>query len=474
MGKCRSERVSSAKQFGVRPVLHMRSYRPTTYHGCHLMSLTRAGILLSVLLLGVAGACAPTAAPPTSTSDLGSVPSPSPTATPTPQPTPTPTPNPTATPLPSATPTPTPIPTPTPTLTPTPTPSPTPTPTPTSTPIPTPTPTPAFDAEGYFAGKTIKILVGFAPGGSYDTLARIFATHLGEVFPGNPSLVVESITGADGETALGAAMTSAPDGLTAVVIKSSAIGRELAGIDVVDFDLETFTPIGSPTAVRVTDALYIKRTLATSWDEIVQRGLSLQVGLLTPRIADETGVSLAHMLGAPIRPSYGYSSSLPLLIDFESGVLDGTVWAGPRTPDLFSWKANKEVIPVLRWGADPTEDPRFLNHLEELDATMPPDIYEVFNVPESHRTAFELARELDGLFARMFALPPETSSHVVEVWRSAFAKVATSQALIADARATGFEIAYGSPMLIEDLIAKGRADLQDEPTDTAFVQLTGY
>ena len=42
-----------------------------------------------------------------------------------------------------------------------------------------------------FAAKSVNIVVGFPPGGGYDTMARVFARHYGKHLPGNPNLVVQ-------------------------------------------------------------------------------------------------------------------------------------------------------------------------------------------------------------------------------------------------------------------------------------------
>ena len=38
----------------------------------------------------------------------------------------------------------------------------------------------------FFEGKTVRILVGFSPGGAYDLWARLIAQHMGKYVPGNP------------------------------------------------------------------------------------------------------------------------------------------------------------------------------------------------------------------------------------------------------------------------------------------------
>ena len=40
------------------------------------------------------------------------------------------------------------------------------------------TPSLAADAAPYFSGKTLKIVVGYAPGGGYDLYARTLARHI--------------------------------------------------------------------------------------------------------------------------------------------------------------------------------------------------------------------------------------------------------------------------------------------------------
>ena len=41
-------------------------------------------------------------------------------------------------------------------------------------------------ANDFYAGKTIRVSVGFAPSGGYDTYGRAVARHIGKHIPGNP------------------------------------------------------------------------------------------------------------------------------------------------------------------------------------------------------------------------------------------------------------------------------------------------
>src|SRR5688500_6831588 len=48
----------------------------------------------------------------------------------------------------------------------------------------------------FYRGKTVTIIVGFSPGGGFDTTARILGRHLGNHIPGNPAIIVENMDGA--------------------------------------------------------------------------------------------------------------------------------------------------------------------------------------------------------------------------------------------------------------------------------------
>lgn len=48
-------------------------------------------------------------------------------------------------------------------------------------------------AEDFYKGKTIRFIVGYAPGGGYDTYTRAIARYIGNHIAGNPAVVVENM-----------------------------------------------------------------------------------------------------------------------------------------------------------------------------------------------------------------------------------------------------------------------------------------
>jgi len=69
--------------------------------------------------------------------------------------------------------------------------------------------------DDFYKGKTIRFIVGYAPGGGYDSYTRAVARYIGRHIPGNPSIVVENMEGAGSLLAANYMFNKAePDGLT--------------------------------------------------------------------------------------------------------------------------------------------------------------------------------------------------------------------------------------------------------------------
>ena len=70
-------------------------------------------------------------------------------------------------------------------------------------------------AADFYQGKTLTMIVGFAPGGGVDSISRLIARHLVRFIPGQPGIVVQNMEGAGGFiAATHLYQRVAPDGLT--------------------------------------------------------------------------------------------------------------------------------------------------------------------------------------------------------------------------------------------------------------------
>src|SRR6202521_2221339 len=112
-------------------------------------------------------------------------------------------------------------------------------------------------ADDFYAGKTLTMIVGFAPGGGVYTTARVVGSHLVRFIPGQPGLVVRNMEGAAGLVAMNYVDARvAADGLTvAMPGRSWYVEGALKGPGVA-FDVNKLTYIGSPGSVN--SALYVR------------------------------------------------------------------------------------------------------------------------------------------------------------------------------------------------------------------------
>src|ERR1700704_5464457 len=54
------------------------------------------------------------------------------------------------------------------------------------------------EAQNFYAGKQLTVLINYEAGGPTDIEARAFARHIGKHIPGNPSIIAQNMGGAAG------------------------------------------------------------------------------------------------------------------------------------------------------------------------------------------------------------------------------------------------------------------------------------
>ena len=73
--------------------------------------------------------------------------------------------------------------------------------------------------QAFFASKTVRLIVGFGPGGGYDSYARMLAPYLSRTL--NASVIVENRPGAGGLVALNGVYMAPADGLTIMIVNGT-------------------------------------------------------------------------------------------------------------------------------------------------------------------------------------------------------------------------------------------------------------
>ena len=128
----------------------------------------------------------------------------------------------------------------------------------------------AITADDFYKGKTVNIIVGFSPGGGYDTYGRLVSRHLGAFLPGNPTPVVQNMPGAGQIIASNWLATSAErDGSVIGFTERALPYLRLMGDQNIRFDPRKLNWIGSISRdLRVCYAWH--QAEVQSWDDLVK------------------------------------------------------------------------------------------------------------------------------------------------------------------------------------------------------------
>ena len=173
--------------------------------------------------------------------------------------------------------------------------------------------------------RPIRLLVGFAPGGTTDIMARLAAEKLGPML-GQP-VVVENLPGATGNIAAAAAARAEPDGHTLLLGSPGPLALNRWLFKTMPFDSRTaFAPIGLiavvPNVVMVRPDLPA-RTLGEL--EALLKGGQLRTG--SPGVG-----TTGHLTNALFQAAVGaqavhagYRGSVPMLTDLMAGHIDYAV-----------------------------------------------------------------------------------------------------------------------------------------------------
>jgi tripartite-type tricarboxylate transporter receptor subunit TctC len=102
-------------------------------------------------------------------------------------------------------------------------------------------------AKPFYEGKTIKVIVGFKPGGGSDFYARLIARGMTKYLPGS-TVIVKNVPGAGSVVGLNKIYLSKPDGLTFGAFSRALPAVQVVGIKGIQYDMGKVSWLGSPTS----------------------------------------------------------------------------------------------------------------------------------------------------------------------------------------------------------------------------------
>ena len=181
--------------------------------------------------------------------------------------------------------------------------------------------------EPFFKGKTVRIVVGFAAGGGFDTYSRAMARYWGRHIPGNPSIIVENMAGAGSLIAANHVYKVArPDGLTIGNFGGGLFMQQLKGGAGIEFDARKFEFLGVPVQDNRSCA-FTKASGITSMERWMAAKTPVKVGATAPGDLVHDGPKILQAaLGLPIHLVSGYKGTADIRLAAEAGELAGGCW----------------------------------------------------------------------------------------------------------------------------------------------------
>ncbi len=288
----------------------------------------------------------------------------------------------------------------------------------------------------FYKGKTIRIIVGFAAGGGFDTYARAIGRHMGRHIPGNPTIIVENMTGAGSLIAANHLYKIAkPDGLTMAHPIGGIFLLQVFGKPGVEFDARKFEYVGVPTKDNVTCA-FMRASGVTSIEKWLTAKTPVKLGGVAPgSTTDDAPKILAAAIGVPIQLVSGYKGTSAIRLAAESGEVAGGCWG------LESIRA------TWRKGIETGEVAVVLQTLPAPDMPNVP-LSINFAKTEEARQLVKVGIQDAGAITRPFVVTPGTPKDRVQLLRKAFMDTLKDPEFLTDAQKAKLEV---DPMTGEEL-----------------------
>jgi tripartite-type tricarboxylate transporter receptor subunit TctC len=304
--------------------------------------------------------------------------------------------------------------------------------------------------DDFYKGKTIRLIVGLAPGGGFDTYSRVIARHIGKHIPGNPTTVVENMPGAASLLAANYVYKAAkPDGLTIGNFVGGLSFQQLLGLPGIEFDAPKFEYLGVPAQDNFMIGV-AKSTGITSVEQWKASGTVIKIGGVAPGGGtDDIPKVLKATLGLPLQLVSGYKGTGPVRLAFNAGEVQGACnsWESFKA----TWRNEMEkgeVTLLVQANLKP--------HPEVPNVAWAPDLTK----NEDARKMILTSARVNGVLNRFYVLPPGTPKDRVRVMRKAFLDTIKDPEFLADTQKARLDL---DPMDGEEVQRQVRELFKLEP-----------
>jgi len=316
----------------------------------------------------------------------------------------------------------------------------------------------ADEVEDFYKGKRLKMIVGSGAGGGYDVYARLVARHIGKHIPGNPTMIVQNMTGAGGIIGANFVFNAAPkDGSIVGGLQRSVPLVQLMGQKGPKFKAAELNWLGS-LAKEAGVCAVAKRTGVKNFSGLF--GKQLTFGGTGPNSTEFWPALLRNTMGANMKLIRGYQATPQIHLAIGRGELDGVCqsWASFAEQAKHMLDSG-EIVPLVQISLHP--DPQMTKlGVPLLSDVLTKDQLAKGVTMEDARLYFQLT-VIPPVFGRPFAMAAEVPRARVVAMKNAFAAMTKDPEFLADAKRIKREIEFVSGDEIEKILK----ELSKTPTE---------
>ncbi|MFM1813918.1 MAG: hypothetical protein RLZ98_613 [Pseudomonadota bacterium] len=209
-------------------------------------------------------------------------------------------------------------------------------------------------AQDFYKGKTVSIVVGFSPGGGFDTYARSFGRHLGKHLPGGPKVIIQNMPGAGSMKSVLHLDANAPkDGTVLAAFNPGLITLSATSPEQVKIRFDTLAWVGSISPDFSICYAWHATGIKKFGD--IRGGREFIVGASGKGTSSYVRASIMRaLLGANVKHVLGFPGSAEQRLAVERGELHGDCGAWSSIPD--TWIKGKKIVPLLRFDVEKLPD----------------------------------------------------------------------------------------------------------------------
>ena len=281
----------------------------------------------------------------------------------------------------------------------------------------------------FYAGKTLRVLVGFSAGGGYDLYARTLARYLDRYIPGRPAVVVQNMPGAGSLKVVNYLYNAAPrDGTVIATFARGIVFEPLFGhTEGTQFDAARLNWIGS-IASEVSVCALATASGVTTWADMKRKPFKIAASGVGAD-SDIFPVVLRNLFDLPMKVVTGYQGGADMVLAMERREIDGR--CGWSWTSLVS--RNKAMLDAHQIAV--TLQIALAKH-EDL-----PDVPLVMDLVQDPRNLAALKLIVSRQHvARPFAAAPEVPTDRIAALRRAFDAVMRDPDFVAEARHLALEV----------------------------------